>query len=55
MADKPKSQKPASKITDKKNESVKYTTSNPAKSFPKNFKSTAEIKISEKLIGQIMG
>ena len=55
MVDKPKSQKPASEASDKRDENIKYTTHNPAKSVPKNFKSTAEIKISEKLIGQIMG
>lgn len=40
---------------DKKSESVKISSMDAAKIIPKNFKSTAEIKVSEKLVDQIMG
>ena len=39
----------------KKTEKVKTVSVNPAKTIPKNFKSTAEIKVSEQLIDRIMG
>tara|TARA_Y100000310_G_scaffold112450_1_gene110928 strand:- start:2106 stop:4088 length:1983 start_codon:yes stop_codon:yes gene_type:complete len=59
MPDKPEEKKPASQTEKpkevKKEDNVKYTTSNPAKSIPKNFKSTAEVPISKVLVDQIMG
>ncbi|MCH8004522.1 MAG: ATP-dependent protease LonB [Nanoarchaeota archaeon] len=55
MADKSEIQKPKEEKTEKKPEAIKSTSINPAKSVPKNYKSTAEIKVSEKLIGQIIG
>jgi len=55
MADKSESEKSTAVAADKKDEKVKNTSLNPAKPIPKNFKSTAEIKVSEKLIGQIIG
>jgi ATP-dependent Lon protease len=39
----------------KKEDNVKYTTGNPAKSVPKDYKSTADIAISKTLVDQIMG
>lgn len=53
MADKTKDKK--SGTEDKKDENIASTTINPAKAVPKTFKSTAEIKISEKLVDQILG
>lgn len=53
MAKKPEEVKSAAV---KKTEDVKSVSVSPAKTIiPKNFKSTAEIKISEKLVGQILG
>jgi len=54
MADKPKNEKPI-EIENKKDENVKYTDKDPAKSIPKSYKSTADIAISKILVGQIMG
>jgi len=52
MAKKPEDAKSSA---DKKTENVKTASVNAAKSIPKNYKSTAEIKVSEKLVDQIMG
>src|SRR3989338_8717235 len=54
MADKPKNEKPI-EIENKKDENIKYTDKDPAKSIPKNYKSTADIAISKILVDQIMG
>ena len=54
MADKPKNEKPVG-VDSKKEENVKYTDKDPAKSIPKIYKSTADIAISKNLVGQIMG
>jgi len=52
MAKKPEDAKSSA---DKKTENVKTASVNAAKSIPKNYKSTAEIKVSQSLIDQIMG
>ena len=54
MADKPKNEKPI-EVEGKKDENVKYTDKDPAKSIPKNYKSTGDIAISKILVDQIMG
>ncbi|MCH8067634.1 MAG: ATP-dependent protease LonB [Nanoarchaeota archaeon] len=62
MPDKPEEKKPASKTekpkedkSKKKDGNVKTASVNAAKSIPKDFKSTADIEISKKLIDQILG
>jgi Lon-like ATP-dependent protease len=54
-AKKLKTVKSTEKTAAKKTETIKYASMNPAKSVPKNYKSTADIKISKNLIGQILG
>jgi Lon-like ATP-dependent protease len=49
---KPKEAKPAAA---KKTEKVKSASISPAKSIPKNYKSTADIKLSKSLVDQILG
>jgi len=52
MAKKPEDAKSSAT---KKTENVKTASVNAAKSIPKNYKSTAEIKVSQSLVDQIMG
>jgi Lon-like ATP-dependent protease len=51
----PKKTEKAKPSAAKKPENVKSASINPAKTIPKNYKSTAEIKISEDLVDQILG
>jgi Lon-like ATP-dependent protease len=54
-AKKLKTVKSTEKTAAKKTETIKSASMNPGKSIPKNYKSTADIKISKNLIGQILG
>jgi Lon-like ATP-dependent protease len=54
-AKKLKTVKSTEKTAAKKTETIKSASMNPGKSVPKNYKSTADIKISKNLIGQILG
>ncbi len=54
-AKKLKTVKSTEKTAAKKTETIKSASMNPGKSVPKHYKSTADIKISKNLIGQILG